>query len=534
MYEPGIYLIRFSGDYSDITGTGFESDTFISLPDSVIEIGSITIDAETRLARVESYEDLATEPSFYNNIETRECYFRLPDYNPADYYTIQIGIPEYISDQKGFDELGIPYEPALKSNISVTDARDGLVESGFVYNQFSVTMENVIDLTGKNLVNQQCRIYEYEEGQAKQIVYTGYIESYSSGLQGLTLKLNDDRKRFEAPILKRTISKTAFPNLSDSLDGSFVHLRIGNILNVKAVCLNGEQYEKADAGTYTFIVTDPTYGAVQAITNARVSGIPRTINTTNLTQCTFTIDKAADETIDVNSVFVDVNSYSGINNGADIIKFLIEEFQKIQFTSTRFDLTEWNATKAEMYNSVLNIEDQTEVKDAISQIANSNIVLFAVKPDGKITLREEDLEATPVAIIEKEAIKNFVSLKKAGDNSNVYSEVIVTYNGGKTIVGTESTGKAIKLYNSRKSLKLDYNIESDSNAVEVTSRKISLVSDRREIVSITINNMYGDIVANDIIEAEISDGVFEKLLVMKRVKKIKTNELIIQGAIING
>lgn len=532
--EPGVYVIDFDGDYSDITGDSSFDGYQVDLGLEVKEIGSIVVDTETRLTRVYSYEDLATEPSFYNDIANRRCFFRLPDYAIADNHLIAIGLPEYIADRAVFDG-DTPYNPYLKSSINVIDSRDNLVNGVFQYNGFSADLHNEIDLTGLNLINSSARIYEFD-GTTKSIVYSGYVESLSQNASGLNVSIQDTRKSFDAPILESTLSISSNPNMKEGQDGDFIPIRLGNCIEVKALCLNGDQYEKADAGTYTFIVTDPKYGAVQSITNAKIKGAPIAIASTDLTACTFTITKPADETIAVDDVVVDVNSYTGVSNGADIIQWLFENIQGIQYTANRFNTTEWAAAKAVMYDSFLNIEKQTSVNEAIEMIATSNLVLFAVEIDGKITLRIEDLDATPVISVDFEALENYLDVNINEDNEDVYAEVIVTYNGGKKVPKTDDRAK--KLYSSKKSLELEYNLATDAAAEAVAARVLELVNTRRDRIELSFQkelvHNYSAIKANDIITVSVPWRGDLKVLCMQTDKDTTKESLRVSGAIIEG
>jgi len=94
-------------------------------------------------------------------------------------------------------------------------------------------------------------------------------------------------------------------------------------------------------------------------------------------------------------------SVNSITNGLDIISFVLEKYENIEFNSFNYDVTEWNAEKIDVKDSSI-FAAKGKLKTSvqiIEQICIDNNGVFDVLSDGRFTFRRYDPDRVAAAEI---------------------------------------------------------------------------------------------------------------------------------------
>ncbi len=430
-YSPGRWFALLTpGKKTDVDDQGNVA-YWGSQNEEYLNIGSLSVMGEqyAEAGNFAAWEIAAPKTWFYDTV-TSIIYLTIDGFDPPEaQLIIKPGAIIGISNQEDIPANniygGIWYRALLKSIPSLTKQKDPLFFGIIQYSGGTADLDNAggdfDDLADRGLYGQPLRVRLTFEGlpyDESLVIYTARVGKFVHTWDRLQINIADVRSFLTRKLPINTFSKSDsgssfyFPDIDDKLDGIPVPVTFGPSTQAPAY--------KTSSGNWTF--ADTTLNAIDALSVGDVikeDGTTFTFGGTG-TNGTFTGTDTDDK------LFVTFTQ-SVVDNGLDVISFILENYENIPFDTLRYDLTEWNAEKpnvkdmgiwlgqGRLFNSI----------DIITKVCQDNQGIFDVLADGRFTFRTLDPDKDPVAEIQLDEILDIP--KRVDDPTEVLSRVIIEY-----------------------------------------------------------------------------------------------------------
>lgn len=489
-YSGGIwqYLLTTSGVVvtDDNSNTGYYSYNNLIR----YNVQSVNVDS-VQLLNVDSIADLLTQDgAFYYDASTTKIYIAFTGWEPP------LGKQIYISATVGFcyntdtdvyfnDNY---YDPRVDSILSIKKSKDPLFYGILKFDSGTVKLINedgeFDDWRSRNLYRQACRVLVGESGDTYSQyhkVFTGIIGNDSRSWSDISIKVEDVRAGLSTPVPYNKLTKTEYPNLSDSNVDKMIPLAYGSIKNAPAFCTNED--ESGSPLTYTFKFCDTEFNAATALTYVFIEGVALSsgdINSIDLTTGTFTLTSAV-----LNDRFSDVTcDFTGANitNGVDIIKNLMLNYANVSYIDELWNLTETAAAQALSRSTSLYLKEQVKLSKAIEQVCIDCDALFFAKDNGLYTVRIYDANRTPAKTIYSD---EWLSEPQIDNNADEFlTSCIINYNKDWTndkyysYEETSYIDTVFDIYKSKQSKTIETGLMTEAAAI----LKAQTIMDRSQLV----------------------------------------------------
>ena len=398
-------------------------------------IKSLSVDGELYSRTLSLADCRETNKSFYYDTETTKLYIHFDNFEPpldkSIFFGAAVGYSKLPNDLVEPTFNGIYYEPRLSSIPGIKKSIDPLFFGLLKYFTGTVTLTNkdghFDTWRARNLFGQPARVLvgditdEYENFQT---VVEGFISDDSRTFDEFSVELEDPRKALTQPVATNTLTTTNWPDLSDSNIDAVKPVAYGVIRNAKAICLNEE--ETPTPALYTFLICDTEFNSVSALDKIYVDGVETAITgTADFTAGTFTMT-AASVSGNLGNVTIDFVGTS-FDNGVEIIKDLMLNYDSKPFNSSFWDTAEVNTAETESRDTSLYINDGSrKLSEALESVSNDIDARFFTKNSGLYTIRIYDEDRTPIT---KELINDeWLDNPGIQNNGSEYlSSVIIEY-----------------------------------------------------------------------------------------------------------
>lgn len=398
----------------------------------VYNIKSLTVDA-IQYNKVYTFSDLLiTNQSFMYSYPTTRLLVHFNDFEPPFIFNnITIGAVVGFSKSIIGDNLpyfnNIYYEQRISKIFNIKKSKDPLFYGLLKYTTGSVACHNedgyFDDWRDRNLFAQASRILigqKDTEYANYSLVFQGLIENDSRSWTDFSVKLQDPRKGLTQPIATNLLNQTDYPYLvADNVDKP-KPVKYGIQKNSPCICLNETQ---SGTSTFTFLLCDTEFNAVDSITQVYVDGVAASTASQNLAAGTFTLTMTAD----TDQALVTADFIAGtILNGVDIIKDLMYRYDDKNYTSTFWDTTETALAQTTARDTSVSVDDDKKLQDVIQQICIDIDGIFFFKDSGVYTIRLYDANRAITKTINQDEWLNEPTIDNNG--SEFLSSVIIKYN----------------------------------------------------------------------------------------------------------
>lgn len=469
-----------------------------AIPIETVKMGTEFLSSQISLANC-----LSTNKSYYNDILTQTIYVHCDAYNDPDIYVMLLGTTLRAAS-RAIDLDGYYWEPRLIGTPTIELTRDPLLYDVMAFDGGNVELDNhdgwydylkdwfvygqplELRFGGDDLVYADYRL-----------CFKGYILDAEIGEESIMFEAIDKRYELNVKIPPNRYTVADWPYLNYKNIGKVVPLAWGVCKNVPCVCTNEDQ---PAPGSYSFKICDVTdHGSgIGAITTVYVNGEAKSTASTNLTTATFTLSTA--NYAPGRTVTADITGYN-ITNSQDIIEDIIDSYTDITFSSTYFDLTEWNAATSATIG--LHVGEEKTVSDVISLIMKSNAANFVAKDSGLYTWKHFDAGATLQFTADKQEVSNLASSDQ--DYDNYLTSVQIGYSkdwagNSYSLKGkTDLAAGIYQKYGQYRQYELETLLTSSTDAETLAAWIMNYMKDSRQIIENELPVKY--------IETEIADIV---------------------------
>lgn len=376
-----------------------------------------------------------TNKSFYYDTVTTKIYIHFDNFEPPlnkdIFYGSAIGYSKIPNNINNSYFNGFYYEPRLISVPGITKSVDALFFGLLKYSTGTVTLTNkdgeFDDWRSRNLFGQPARILVLDVGTDYKdfdVVFEGFISDDSRNFDEFTLEIEDPRKALTQPVASNTLTIADYPYIKDNNVNAVKPVAYGTIKNAKAICLNEDDATAADR---IFLIADTEWNLIDSLDAIYVDGVLTSITgSADLTAGTFTMTKSSVFNA-FDKVTIDFTA-TDFDNGVEIIKDLMANYDFKPFNSSFWDATEVNAASLASRSTSLYISDGSlKLSDAIEKIAVDIDGRFFVKNSGLYTIRIYDEDRTPNT---KELLNDeWLDYPTIENNASEYlSSAIIKYN----------------------------------------------------------------------------------------------------------
>lgn len=371
----------------------------------ILKVNSLGSDLGN-FVQVESIEELRLlENTFYFDIDTQILYVNFPLSNPdpANYSFLALGATKGYANIAG-TYGNLYYEARIRNAPSISISKDNQFFGIVTYDEGSITLNNtdgeLDNFRDEDFFGAYVRVLtststSYEDFN---IIYSGYLDSFSLSTRDLTIGMRDIRKLLEASVQKTLFSTSVYPYLDTGLKDTLIPIAFGKILDAPATPLDSRDAQP----NYTFKLADTSLYPIQSIGQVRVDGVKVAHSSANISSATFVLSSSVYSP--GKKVTCDFNGY--VKNGVLIENPLeiIEEMCSlisIPYNTFFFDTATWESVKNSGLPACnLLISSPTQAISIINSLSSSIFGLFLITPEGKFTYKIKDTSAPIKRVIE--------------------------------------------------------------------------------------------------------------------------------------
>ena len=420
-------LAGVTDDYAVIGYYQYQQTVYYSVKSLVVD--KVSYSPTTSLA-----DCRVTNKSFYYDTSFTKIYIHFDSFEPPLNQEIFFGgavgyskMPDNV-DQPYFND--VYYEPRLLSVPGVQKSIDPLFFGLLKYFTGSVTLINkdgeFDDWRSRNLYGQPARVMVGDVGDAYldfDTAFEGFIADDNRDFDEFTIEIEDPRRALTQPIAQNTITITNWVHIKDENEGKVLPVAYGTIRNAESICLNEDE---GAPDFYTFLICDTEFNLVDSLDKIYVDGTETAITgAADLTAGTFTMTFAS-VTGSLGDVTIDFTA-TDFDNGVEIIKDLMLNYDDKNYVASFWDLTETAAAVTDSRSTSLYIDEgNTKLSDGIESVCFDIDGRFFVKNSGLYTVRIYDADRTPLTK-ELECDEFFGPPSVQNNGSEYLSSVIVEY-----------------------------------------------------------------------------------------------------------
>lgn len=404
-YTGCVYYIQLDADYLDIEGTATGFTSGAPTLSGITKVGSV-IAGSVRLLEVFSPSECQlVDSSFFWDAPSKKLYVHCPDCKDPDLFIMRIGAAfgyrMYGSNQYSYVN-GFIYEDRILEVPTISKSKDSFFFGKVVFDNGSVVLDNS-DGYFDNLVNTQkmfgasARLYFGTENLTVsefRKVYSGYVKNITLNTNQITFEVVDEREKLSKNIIQNYFTTADYPSLKDDDIGKPIPILYGECKRVPIIMVTEGRLTSV-TGNHTGKVCDITTldNAIKKVEKIYIGDTKS--YTTASTKWSYNSTAA---TISVSTtvfkpgekVRADAQGYVDsdgnlIENGLDIIKDILTKIYAVPFTNTFYNLANWDRAKA--LDVCYYKKDNTQLIDAIEEIANSTRGVFIIEDDGRYSCR---------------------------------------------------------------------------------------------------------------------------------------------------
>ena len=353
-------------------------------------ISSVYLDYILNLSEMDSLIDCqAQEESFYFDSVNQVLYIHVTHAENPFAQTIETGLLfGYCSDKVRYFG-NQEYKPILLSIPTISQSADPLQYDIMAFSGGSVVLSNDGEFdTFEKLYGNTIRLKIGKDGDDYQdliTIFSGYIKDYTTTTKDITIDIGDNREKLQIEYPTQVFD--TLTGLAEDSNGTIIPDGYGTVIQVPAYPI------AINSGSVTF-----RWGqSVTSITQAYVEQDDKLTSVSHSsfsTSGTFTLTDA--------NAYVDGNNTKGLRkvyvtgvmrnltNPADIIVDLNSRLANIQYNSTNYNLTEWEAEKTALADVSLYMDKSKSLYDWISLLQSGSTWGFRYEDSGKRTIRRDD------------------------------------------------------------------------------------------------------------------------------------------------
>lgn len=479
-------------------------------------ISSVYLDYTLNLAEMDSLEDCqGQEESFYFDAVNQILYIHVTHTENPFAQTVETGLLfGYCSDKVRYFG-NQEYKPILLSIPTITQSADPLQYDIMAFSGGSVVLSNDGEFdTFEKLYGNTIRLKIGKDGDDYQdliTIFSGYIKDYTTTTKDITIDIGDNREKLQLEYPTQVFD--ALTGLAEDSNGQLIPDGYGAVIQVPAYPI------AINSGTVSF-----QWGiSVTSITQVYVEQDDKLTSVAHgsfSTSGTFTLTDAnayvdGDNTKGLRKVYV-TGVMRNLTNPADIIVDLNARLANIQYNSTNYDLTEWEAEKALLADVSLYMSDSKSLYDWISLLQSGSTWGFRYEDTSKRTLRLDDPDRTQITFDDGTNIIAPVEIRNSdipiNQNAELYAtSCIVKYGYNhrtqsySQVENTDYKDAVLQEHRIEKIITLESLLTSKTDAESKALRIMQDQSKVRPIITLELEvSKYTTPRIYDIIQAEVS------------------------------
>ena len=438
--------------------------------EEIINIQSLVINSTDNYSSVDSILDCqADEKSFFFDFPNQILYFHVsPDTIPT-IQNVAIGKSFGYTDKDLIYIEDIPYLPLIKSIPSLSQQADLQQYDQMAFVSGSVVMDNVDasfdDIIDDDTYGNDLLIYHLPEHEGDYLrnelipLNSFYIENFTFTLAELSIAVQDKRKSQNINII------------SDFYEGGDpVPLIYGQVKSIEA--------------TVTAEGVAPTFRVASYLTDIGIVECKGDFGwqdvtpiSVDLTTGTFVLSATYARSPgnglgeDTGSILpTRVRNLIGYPNTSalGIIKDINTRTLGVEYNSSNYDTTKWEASEALISPIGIALTDQQKTFEAIKKIQSGCNIGFRyeINPTGKRTIKIDDWSLPIQHYISWHDIKDNLTLKVASDSSLLAAKVIVKYDTDSTYTYDTLYDAVYERYRQAPTLEVETYLLTEALAVE--------------------------------------------------------------------
>lgn len=390
-----------------------------------------------------SYNDcVAQEGSFYWDNINQVLYVHFEHDQEGWTDTYQYGTFFGFSDNRLVCVEDQEYLPLIASAPSIAQQQDivnydrlSFINGSIVLNnRNNHTLQGQLDyFIGADLYNNDVFLYYLDDSISDPMrsdlvpLAAFYVEDYDISLKEIKVRVQDQRKAQNITIPTAKFLTSDYADIGDYAR-DVIPLMYGEVREAKATPTNSD----TTSGTvdYRVALTLTTLGTVQV----DIDGIwtTKTPTATTLSTGEFTLAEAdgRDTNGKVRDCRVLLPEGISITYLSDIIIDLNERYLGIEYLSSNYDTTEWEAEETSLATGGWVYDSEIKLFEAIRLVQSGANVGFRyeILPDGRRTIRVDDPARTSSGRVEPVDIYNRDEMPVSTDSDQVFSSVEIAYN----------------------------------------------------------------------------------------------------------
>ena len=367
----------------------------------------------------------AQEESFFFDSVNQILYIHVTHTENPFAQTIETGLLfGYCSDKVRYFG-NQEYKPILLSIPTISQSADPLQYDIMAFSGGSVVLSNDGEFdTFEKLYGNTIRLKIGKDGDDYTdliTIFSGYIKDYTTTTKDITIDIGDNREKLQIEYPTQVFDTLS--GLAEDSNGTIIPDGYGTVIQVPAYPI------AINSGSVTF-----RWGqSVTSITQVYVEQEDRitAVSHSNFsTSGTFTLTDAnayvdGDNTKGLRKVYV-TGVMRNLTNPADIIVDLNSRLANIQYNSTNYNITEWEAEKTALAGVSLYMKDSKSLYDWISLLQSGSTWGFRYEDSGKRTIRRDDPDRATITFDDGTTLITPVEIRNSDIPINQNAELYAT------------------------------------------------------------------------------------------------------------
>jgi hypothetical protein len=403
-HEAGIWFNKLSPGLVEVTDDDNDTGSYSNTNSEIYNIQSVVVDGLSYL-KVDSVAALRLNTeAFYYDLDNTELYIHFANSDPPLAKSIKLGnvngFITKVDEANGAYYNDIYYDPRILNLPILAKSKDPLFFGRLRFDAAAVSLINTDgffdNYEDNDVYGQPARIRLGFEGldiDDFETIYTGFVQDFDYDFDKFTVKLLNNRKKISRVLPIRRFTDSEYTGLLDKDEQRVRPLAYGIIRNAPCILIE-------DSDPYTFMFMDTTDHNAGALTKVYRNGSEVPVDSSDLTAGTFVLTSSFFS--DGDEITADFTGATGIANGLEVIRDLLEIYANTNFNAFNYNVTEWNIAEALAYDVGLYIGEEKKINKVIEEILVSVGAAFFDQADGKWTARVYDENRTPVKAIQSD------------------------------------------------------------------------------------------------------------------------------------
>ena len=361
-------------------------------------VSSVYLDYILSLVEKDSLIDCQSqEDSFYFDSVNQILYIHVTHTENPFAQTIETGLLfGYCSDKVRYFG-NQEYKPILLSIPTISQSADPLQYDIMAFSGGSVVLSNDGEFdTFEKLYGNTIRLKIGKDGDDYTdliTIFSGYIKDYTTTTKDITIDIGDNREKLQVEYPTQVFDTLS--GLAEDSNGKLIPDGYGTVIQVPAypvvVASAAVRFRWATVATsieHVYSYTDDEGLVEIALGNYGTSTVsPLASGYFYIFNPYCYVD--GDTSKSLKDIYV-TGVMRNLTNPADIIVDLNERLANIQYNSTNYNLTEWEAEKTALADVSLYMDESKSLYDWISLLQSGSTWGFRYEDSGKRTIRRDD------------------------------------------------------------------------------------------------------------------------------------------------